>query len=278
MKDVVALVTGGSRGIGRGIALALLAEGATVHVTGRTMTEEEAKVHPQGSGSLEGLQVEAKALPGRLTVYRCDHGIDAQTEAVVEQIGRNGRLDIVVNNAWPGYEHMVEGEEFTWVRPFWQQPTWRWSAMIDVGLRAAFVASRAAAPLMVRNKSGLIVNISFWAAELFNGNAIYGVAKAAANKMASDFAHDLRPHNVAALALYPGLVRTEAVMRAAEFFDLSNSESPQFIGRVIAGLWKDPNMMAKSGKVHVAAQLAQEYGLSDIDGFQPRPLTASDIV
>ncbi|RYG58277.1 MAG: SDR family NAD(P)-dependent oxidoreductase [Alphaproteobacteria bacterium] len=278
MKDVVALITGGSRGIGRGMALALLAEGATVHVTGRTMTDAEARVHPQGSGSLEGLQVEAEPLLGNLVVYRCDHAVDAQTEAVVEEIGRGGRLDILVNNAWPGYERMVEGDQFTWVHPFWQQPTWRWNSMIDVGLRSAFVTSRAAAPMMVDRKRGLIVNISFWAAELFNGNAIYGVAKAAANKMASDFAHDLEPHNVAALALYPGLVRTEAVMRAAEFFDLSNSESPQFIGRVIAGLWKDPELMNKSGKVHVAAQLAREYGLSDIDGFKPRPLTGRDIV
>ena len=106
MKDVVALVTGGSRGIGRGIALALLAEGATVHVTGRTMTEAEARVHPQGSGSLEGLQVEAEPLLGNLVVYRCDHGVDAETEAVVEEVGRRGRLDILVNNAWPGYERM----------------------------------------------------------------------------------------------------------------------------------------------------------------------------
>lgn len=278
MNDVVVLVTGGSRGIGRGIALALLAEGATVHVTGRTMTEAEARVHPQGSGSLEGLKAEAESLPGHLVVYRCDHGVDAQTEAIVEQVGSSGRLDIIVNNAWPGYEHMVEEGEFTWVQPFWQQPTWRWNAMIDVGLRSAFVTSKAAAPIMVANKRGLIINISFWAAELFNGNAIYGVAKAAANKMASDFAHDLRPHDVAALALYPGLVRTEAVIRAAEFFNLSNSESPQFIGRVVSGLWNDPELMEKSGKVHVAAQLAQEYGLSDIDGFKPRPLTALDIV
>lgn len=278
MEDVVALVTGGSRGIGRGVALALLEQGATVHVTARTMTEAEAARHPQGSGSLQGLRAEAETLPGRLVVHRCDHAVDAQTEAVVEEASCGGGLDILVNNAWPGYENMVEADEFTWARPFWEQPTWRWNAMMDVGVRSAFVAARKASPGMVRNKRGLIVNISFWAAELFHGNAIYGVAKAAANKMAFDFAHDLGPHNVAAVALYPGLVRTEAVMRAAQFFDLSNSESPQFIGKVISGLWNDPDLMTKTGRVHVAAQLAREYDLSDIDGYRPRPLTALDIV
>ena len=171
---------------------------------------------------------------------------------------------------------MVEGQDYTWPRPFWQQPMWRWEAMIGVALRAAFVTSRAVAPAMVAARSGLIVNISFWAAELYQGNAIYGIAKAAANKMTADFADDLRPHGVAAVALYPGLVRTEAVLRAAAFFDLTNSESPAFIGRVIAGLWRDPERMQKSGQVLVAATLARDYGIVDIDGRRPVPLTAAD--
>jgi dehydrogenase/reductase SDR family protein 1 len=274
INNAVCLVTGASRGIGRGIALALLAEGARVHVTGRTVTDAQAAIHPQLTGSLESLVVEAQSLPGTLTVHVCDHADDTDTEfAVAEIIAAEGHIDILVNNAWPGYENMVEGDDFTWIRPFWEQPMWRWDSMIDVAVRAAFVAARAAAPSMVARQSGLIVNISFWAAQRYDGNAIYGIAKAAADKMAADFAHDLRAHGVAAIALYPGLVRTEAVLRNAEYFDLSNSESPQFIGQVISGLWRDAGLMEKSGRIHVAAALAQEYDISDIDGKRPTPLT-----
>jgi NAD(P)-dependent dehydrogenase (short-subunit alcohol dehydrogenase family) len=130
--------------------------------------------------------------------------------------------------------------------------------------------------MMVAQKSGLIVNISFWAAQKHMANVIYGASKAATDKLAKDMAHELREYNVAAVSLYPGLVRTEEVMRNAEYFDMSNSESPQFIGRAVAGLAADPNVMQKSGQVLVAAQLALEYGFTDIDGKQPRPVTLEE--
>ncbi|MET0436137.1 MAG: SDR family NAD(P)-dependent oxidoreductase [Devosia sp.] len=276
-KGTVALVTGASRGIGRGIALSFLAQGMTVHVTGRTVTDAQAAVHPQLEGSLDGLKAEAEALPGELIVHVCDHADDRQTEAAVAAALRHsGKVDILVNNAWPGYESMVEGDDYTWEQPFWEQPIWRWDAMIGVALRTSFVASRAVAPGMIARKTGLIVNISFWAAQKHHGNAIYGIAKAGTDKMSSDFAHELRPHGVTAISLYPGLVRTEAVMRNAEYFDMSNSESPQFVGLAIAALWVDPNRLEKSGKVHVTADLASEYGFVDIDGKKIVPATLGD--
>ena len=135
----------------------------------------------------------------------------------------------------------------------WDQPMWRWDAMVGVGARSAWCASRVASRQMAEQKSGLIVNISFWAAQKFMGNAVYGISKAIADKMVADIAHQLREFGVAAVSLYPGLVRTEGVLENAQYFDMSNSESPQFIGRAVAALATDPHLMEKSGKVHVAA-------------------------
>ena len=127
--------------------------------------------------------------------------------------------------------------------------------------------------MMTKKKSGLIVNISFWSAQVYLGNTQYGVSKAAVDKMTQYMAHELKKYKVAVVSLYPGLVRTESIMRNAKHFDMSNSESPQFIGRVVAALANDPNIMKKSGQVLVAAQEALEYGIKDIDGKQPRPIT-----
>lgn len=274
----VCLVTGASRGVGRGVALGLLEAGAIVHITGRTVRDGE---HPEGldrAGSLASVLDEAAKYPGRCVAHRVDHALDAETEGVVRQvIADEGRLDILVNAAWPGYERMVEGERYTWEDPIWQQPMWRWDAMIDVGVRSSWCAIRIASEQMAQQRSGLIVNISFWAAQKFMQNVVYGVSKAAMDKMAADVAHQMREFGVAAVSLYPGLVRTEEVLKNAQYFDMSNSESPQFQGRAVANLAADSALMAKSGRIFTSADLALEYGYTDIDGYQPRPNTIETV-
>lgn len=257
LSGVVALVTGASKGVGKGVAEGLIEAGATVHVTGR---------------SLE---------PGRdglLVRHKVDHARDAETEAVVaEVIATEGRLDILVNNAWPGYERMVEGDRFTWVDPLWDQPMWRWDAMMNVATRAAYCACRPAAKQMATQKGGLIVNISFWAAQKFMQNIVYGMAKAAIDKLTADLAVQLAEYQIAAVSMYPGLVRTEGVMANQQFFDMSNSESMQFQGRAVAHLFADPQRLARSGKVVTSAQLGLDYGFADVDGYQPRPNTLETV-
>jgi dehydrogenase/reductase SDR family member 1 len=253
----VALVTGASRGVGRGVAIAFVEAGFSVHATGRSIASAD--------------------LPGQVHRHVCDHLDDRQTSAVFEEIVRADKgLDILVNAAWGGYERMVEEGAFTWSAPFWEQPAHRWTAMMDAGVRAAFVCSAEAARIMTRRSRGLIVNLGFWAAQRRLGNTIYGIAKAATDKMTSDMAQELTPHGVAAISLYPGLVRTEAVL-ASQAFDLSNSESPEFVGRVIAGLWADETLLERSGKVVVAAAAARELGIRDVDGASPAPLSLADV-
>jgi NAD(P)-dependent dehydrogenase (short-subunit alcohol dehydrogenase family) len=149
--------------------------------------------------------------------------------------------------------------------------------MFGAGVRAHYHASQLAAKSMVANRRGLIVNISFWAAQKHIGNVAYGVSKAATDKLTADMAVELRPHGVAAVSLYPGLVRTEKVMEAAAWLDLSNSESPEFIGRAVHALAADLDVMRHSGAVLVAASVAAEYGFADIDGKSPRALTLADV-
>lgn len=278
MKSVsgkVAVVTGASRGVGKGIALGLGEAGATVYVTGRTIKEKT------DAGKLGGTVFETAkavtALGGKGIGIQCDHRDDRQVEKVFDQVLKESKhIDILVNNAWGGYENMQEGRRFTYFKPFWEQPFWRWDAMFEAGVRAAYTSAAMAARTMVKKKSGLIVNISFWSAQVYLSNTQYGVAKAAVDKMTEYMAHELKKFKVAVVSLYPGLVRTESVMKNAKHFDMSNSESPQFIGRVVAALAADPHILKKSGRVLVAAQEALEYKIKDIDGKQPRPLTLED--
>lgn len=254
-----AIVTGGTRGVGRGIGHELARNGAQVFITGRSAPDRE-------------------RIGERMTAMRCDHTVDSQVDTVFALILRetNG-IDILVNNVWGGYERMAENGRFTWPQPFWIQPLWRWDAMFSAGVRAHYRASQLAAPAMIARGRGLIVNISFWAARKHIGNVAYGVSKAATDKLTADMAAELKPYRVAVVSLYPGLVRTEKIMEAAQFLDLSNSESPEFIGRAVAALASDPEVMRYTGRVLVAAAVAMEYGFTDVDGKRPRPLTVNDV-
>jgi dehydrogenase/reductase SDR family member 1 len=256
LRGKVAVVTGGTLGVGRGIASELANHGARVFVTGRSVDENQAQV----------------------TGIRCDHRDDDQVAAAFAQVQKEvGPIDILVNNVWGGYERMVEDGVFTWNKPFWEQPLWRWDSMFEAGVRAHYFASQLAARSMVATGRGLIVNISFWAAQKHIGNVAYGVSKAATDKMTFDMAAELQPYGVAVVSLYPGLVRTEKVMQSAAWLDLSNSESPEFIGRAVIALAADPTLMRHTGAVRVAASLALEYGFTDMDGKIPQALTIADV-
>src|SRR5437764_1112490 len=233
LNDRVAVVTGGTYGVGRGIARALAQEGARVYVTGRSVADG---VTDDG-----------------FTGIRCDHREEADVlRAFARMTDEMRGIDILVNNVWGGYERMIDQGAFTWGKPFWEQPAWRWDAMFSAGVRAHYRASQLVAPLMIANGRGLIVNISFWAAQKHVGNVAYGVSKAATDKMTADMAVDLRPHGVTVVSLYPGLVRTEKVMEAAAWLDMSNSESPRFIGRAIVALAGEPDLLRRTGSVVIA--------------------------
>jgi NAD(P)-dependent dehydrogenase (short-subunit alcohol dehydrogenase family) len=255
----VAVVTGGTFGVGRGIASELARSGAQVYITGRSVDNDA-------------------PLNNQITGIRCDHQLDSEVTAAFARVASETHgIDILVNNVWGGYERMAEEGAFTWGKPFWEQPLWRWDSMFSAGVRAHYHASQLAAQTMVVRRRGLIVNISSWAAQKHIANVAYGVSKAATDKMTFDMAVELRPYGITVVSLYPGLVRTEKVMEAAAWLDLSNSESPEFIGRAVATLAGDSDVIRHTGAVLVAASVAVDYGFIDIDGKSPRPLTLADV-
>jgi dehydrogenase/reductase SDR family protein 1 len=266
-----AIVTGASRGVGKGVAEELGAAGAVVYVSGRSVHGSPTTVAL--AGTIEETADAVRRAGGTGIAFRCDHRDDSDVRALFRRVeAERGRLDVLVNNVWGGYEGLHEGKYQQFGKPFWEQPVALWDAMFAAGVRAHYIASAFAARLMVAQGSGLIVNISSFAAAGEEPNVAIGVAKGATDRLTASAASQLREHGVAVVSLYPGLVRTEGILKWAEHMDLSNSESPQFVGRAVVALGADPNVLERTGQVLVAAELAEEYGFTDVDGAQPRSL------
>jgi NAD(P)-dependent dehydrogenase (short-subunit alcohol dehydrogenase family) len=270
LRGAVAIVTGASRGAGRSVAAVLGETGAKVYVTGRSVRGRTTEDLP---GTIDETADEVTRRGGAGVPVRCDHTVDADVERLVERVRReDGRLDVLVNNAWGGYE----GHDLrTFGAPFWEQPRARWEAMFTAGVRAHLVMSQLAAPLLMAraaaDRPGLVLSTIAWAYGRPLGNAVYDVAKAALVRLAYVMGEELRPHRVAAVAIAPGFMRTERVMaaHAAEPFDLSVTESPEYLGRAVAALAADPDVLRRTGEALTAGDLARDYGFTDVDGSRP---------
>ncbi|WP_336359802.1 SDR family NAD(P)-dependent oxidoreductase [Haladaptatus sp. ZSTT2] len=266
LTDTVALVTGASRGVGRGIARELGAAGATVYVTGRSVAGNVTEDLP---GTVTETATLVDEAGGTGIAVRCDHAVDADVEALFAQIERDhGRLDLLVNNVWGGYEEYDD----TFDDPFWEQPLDRWDRMFDVGARAHFTASRLAAPMMREQEHGLIVGISSGDGEKFRGSTPYDVAKTAVDRLGKAMAHELRTDEITSLVLYPGFTRTERVEQAFEEMGEDPPEethSPEYVGRAVVALATDSDVFEKTGGIFAVGDLAREYGFTDTDGRQP---------
>ena len=265
LSETVALVTGASRGVGRGIAHELGVGGATVYVTGRSTSDDRTDGLP---GTVDGTADLVSEAGGEGVAVVCDHTDDAAVEALFERIeGERGRLDLLVNGVWGGYE----GYDDTFDAPFWEQPRERFDAMFDAGVRAAYVASQLAAPLLFESDRALLVNVSAGDGEHYRGQVAYDTAKAAVDRMAKGMAHELRAHAVAVLVVYPGFTRTERVMEAMDGEEPEGVESPRYVSRAVAALAGDESVLEKSGGIYRTGGLAREYGFTDVDGSQPAP-------
>ncbi len=264
-QETIAVVTGASRGAGKGIAVALGESGATVYVTGRTRHEGDAVL----PGTVADTARAVTEAGGRGVAVYCDHGDDGQVAQLFERVrDEQGRLDILVNNATALHDAL------TLTGPFWEKPL-ELTEIWNVGMRSYYTASWYAAPLLLANGRGLVVNTSSFGGRIYMHGPAYGAGKAAVDKMAHDMAVDFRPHNVAAVSIWMGLLlteRTRQVMKAEpeKYAQLEETaEHPQFTGRVIDALYRDPGLMERSGKVWIGAELGMEYGVTDVDGRQP---------
>jgi len=272
----VAIVTGASRGIGKGCALELGAAGATVYVTGRTVSEGASPL----PGTMGARAREVDEAGGSGVAIACDHRDDDQVEALFDRVEQDhGRLDVLVNNALLMPREMLNG------RPFYENPLSNWDDLIDVGTRSAYAATWFAANrFMVKQANGLIANISSSGAAKYAWNVAYGVGKAALDRITNDTAHELRESGVTIVSLWPGLVLTErtAKLRQSGGLDFSRAESQRFTGRAVTALAADASRRRYHGQTLASRDLAEAYGYTDVDGGLPdgpladRPLGIPD--
>ncbi len=268
LEGSVALVTGASRGIGKGIAIELASAGATVYFTARSVEEEAGR-----PGTIGATASEIAEGGGRGIGLRCDHHDDANVAEVFERIARDeGRLDLLVNNATAELSSMVG-------KHFWELPIELWDDVIGVGLRSHYVASVHAARMMIPKRSGLIVNVSSHGSREYLMGVIYGVGKAGVEKLTSDMAKELGEFGISVVSIWPGLVKSENRLvnavrqpdgRLTLFgLDLQYAETPHFPGRAVVALATDEKRSSKTGRAFWVADLAREYGFTDIDGTIP---------
>ncbi len=263
LTGTVAIVTGASRGIGKGCALELGAAGATVYVTGRTRRQSGGDL----PGTIGQTAEELTAEGGRGVAVQCDHRNDGEVEALFERVRRDeARLDLLVNNAF------IIPPELTSGKKFWEVPLSNWDDMIGVGTRSAYVASVFAARQMLPAKRGLIANISSSGAAKYAWHVAYGVGKCALDRLTADTAHELGPHGIAVVSLWPSLVLTERIqLNLDKLPGLAKvkAESQRFTGRAVAALAADPEVMRHTGRALASRALADVYGFTDVDGSLP---------
>ena len=282
LEGKVALVTGATRGIGKGIAIGLGEAGATVYVTGRSLDRSNA---PDGiSGSLSETQSAVTEAGGICIPVQVDHSDDEQVRLLFERISdeQEGQLDLLVNNAFSGVQALRDA----YGKPFWDCQPSLWDAVNNVGLRSHYVASIFAARLMRDRSGGLICTISSWGGMSYIFGAAYGAGKAACDRLAADMAVELKPDNIASISIWPGIVGTEHISRFADqtvadresdrqsslISEGYNWETPLLTGRAIAALAAEPKVMRLTGRVQVVAELAQRYNLVDEQGDRPASL------